>query len=197
MPNSNDTLPDNLKSLLSHLSTAQAMPLGVMSDIPFLAIKIPDEALFQESITSELKAAVLNIDFDNSTLAVCFVQFRLNGAREYTYTAIYDLSNAKQYNDCHTLLNMEKHGLLIATENSHDFMAFNTNFEAEFNPRDIIALAKTRATEYKPEEFAGIIHAFNTQVNSETNLWDELGRIAPLEQQWYVRIRMGLQPTGS
>lgn len=43
MTNSNDTLPENLKGLVSNLSTRQAMPLGMISEIPFLALKIAPE----------------------------------------------------------------------------------------------------------------------------------------------------------
>ena len=119
MSNPNDTLPDNLKGLVENLSTRQAIPLGTMYDIPFLAVKIPaeKESFIQDNpITCEIKPSVFNVDFHGETVAVCFIQVRLNGLDEYIYTATYDLTVDKQFSDCYALLNMRKKDSVAASE---------------------------------------------------------------------------------
>jgi hypothetical protein len=193
MTNPNDTLPENLKGLISNLSTRQAMPLGMVSGIPFLALKIDaeNEAYFLENpVVCELKPTVFNIDHNDVTVAICFVQVRLNSRDEHIYTVIYDLNDEKQYNDCRALLNMRKYGLFIASDNVHDFLAFETPFEADFDPRDVVAVAKAKSTEYTPEQFSSVAHALYTQCENDVELWNRFHELAPLQKQWYARMRM-------
>jgi hypothetical protein len=193
MRNPNDSLPENLKGLISNLSTRQAMPLGTVSEIPFLALKIApeNEAYFLENpVVCELKPSVFNIDHDDVTVAVCFVQVRLNSRDDHIYTVIYDLNNEKQYGDCSALLNMRKYGLFIASDSVHDFLAFEAPFEAAFDPRDVIAEAKAKSTAYTPEEFNTVAHALYSQCENDAALWNRFHELAPLEKQWYARMRM-------
>ncbi len=193
MANKNDTLPDNLKGLIESLSTQQAMPLGTMSDLPFLAVKVPleyENILIEGGITCELKPAVFNIDFEEKTIAICFVQVRLNTCSELTYTAYYDLSEEKQYSDCYELLNMRNYGILAASEQIHDFIGFDVPFEAEFDPRNIIAGAKANATESTPALAHSIAQLFVQQSETPAKLWDQLSEMAPFEKSWYGRMRM-------
>ena len=196
MSNPNDTLPDNLKGLVENLSTRQAIPLGTMYDIPFLAVKIPaeKESFIQDNpITCEIKPSVFNVDFHGETVAVCFIQVRLNGLDEYIYTATYDLTVDKQFSDCYALLNMRKYGLFIASENLHDFLVFDAPFEAAFDPRNIIFGAKERSSDYSPELFRVVAHALYTQCENDTELWKHFETIAPFDKQWYARMQMDLQ----
>lgn len=195
MPASNDTLPDNLKELVGYLSTEQAMPLGTMSGIPFLALRIAagDEALLRDNaIVCELKPSILNIDHDNETIAVCFVQIRLNNSDEHIYTAVYDLRNDKQYGDCHALLNMRQYGLFIATDTLHDFQVFDTEFDAPFDPRDVIAEARNQSTASDPGTFYAVVQALCGHTD-KAELWRQFHAIAPADKQWYGRMQMRLQ----
>lgn len=108
-------------------------------------------------------------------------------------TAIYDLGNDKQYSDCHALLNMKKYGLFIATESTHDFQVFDMPFDAPFDPRNIIAGAKSKSTGYAPGTFHTIVRVLYSQCANKVELWEQFRTIAPAETQWYARMRMDLQ----
>ena len=193
MANKNETLPDNLKGLISQLSTHQAMPLGSMSGYPFLAVRIPadqEQLITDGEITCEMKPSVFNIDFDETTIALCFVQIRLNKRNDLIYTAYYNLADERQYNDCHELLNMRNYGICVASENIHDFLSFDAAFEADFDPRNIIAGAKANATEYSPDLTRQIAQIFFTQAATSAELWEQFNTMAPFEKKWYARMRM-------
>ncbi len=196
MRNPNETLPQNFQQMVQQLAVNKAMPIGTLSDIPFVGVKMAEDAatLFDESIVCEMKPTVVNVDYDKDTIALCFVQFRLNDRDDHTYTAIYDLKNEKHYEDCYALLNMQKYGLFLATQTLHDFLVFDTNFEAFFDPRDVIKEAKEKATEYEPDMFTKIAYAVYTQLDSDAKLWKSFKEAAPLEKQWYVRMKLDLIP---
>ena len=102
MAQTNETLPPNLTTLIANLTTRQAVPLGTLQDIPFLALKIPvsrEPMLTGGEIFCEMKPSIFNIDHGDETLAICILQIRLNGLDAYTYSAAYDLTNDKQIED--------------------------------------------------------------------------------------------------
>ena len=192
--NTNDTLPENLQGLMRSLSKEQAIPLGEMDNTPMLAVKIGTEFehfIKDGGLASEMKASILNVDFEDNTIALCFVQVRLNQSDEMIYTATYDLNFEKQYEDCYALLNMKNYGLFVASENIHDFISFTTDFEAKFEPRAVLEYAKNESKNYKPQMFEEISYGLRTQASSPKALWDYLNTLAPFDQSWYGRIKMG------
>jgi len=193
MANLNDTLPDNLKELVAKISTQQAVPLGTMSDLPFLGIKLgkENEQMIEDGgIRCEIKPSILNIDFDDETIGICFVQLRLNEDDRFIYTTAYDLNIEKQYADCYALLNMKKYGLFVASDAIHDFIALDSEFEADFDPRMVLEHTKAEASEYDPALFAEIYYGINTQVSSKQALWDYLDHLAPFDKKWYGRMSL-------
>lgn len=190
----NENLPQNLKALIDLLSTEQAIPMGVISELPFLAVKIGDEdkqSIENGALSCELKASVLNID-DNKgeTVGICFVQLRLNAEDRLIYTATYDLKNEKQYTDCYELLNMERYGLFVASDDIHDFLAFNSDFSADFTPRSVLAYAKEQSSDYGAELFAEVAYAIRSQSSSPRSFWDYLDVLAPYDKKWYGRMQI-------
>jgi hypothetical protein len=193
MPQTNETLPPNLIHLIENLTTRQAVPLGTMQDIPFLALKIPvssEVMLTGGEIFCEMKPSIFNIDHGEETLAVCIVQIKLNGLDAYTYSAAYDLTNDKHYSDCHALLNMRKYGLFVASDNLHDFLVFDTPFDAFFDPRDVIAEARENATATNAEAFGAAVTALFSLKEDDAALWEHLSESVPFENRWYLRTRM-------
>ena len=195
MIESNTILPENLQDLISHLSYVQAIPLGTNQGIPFLALKIPEggEALLEDNaVTCEFKPSIFNVDYKDHTVALCIVQLRLNGSDRHIYTASYDLRNDKQYSDCYDLLAMRQYGLLIATQNVHTFLQFDTNFVGTFNPQRILKDAREAATAYEPLLFSEVSYGLTMQGSTPAALWAYLEEVAPALHRWYAR--MSLQP---
>lgn len=193
MTNLNETLPDNLKSLISKLSTQQAIPLGSMSDLPFVALKLGkdyEHMIGNSTISCELKPTILNIDYGEEAAGICFVQVRLNEDDNLIYTATYDLNNAKHYADAHALLNMKKFGLFICGEKVHDFIAFDNTFEADFDPQKVLEYAKDEASDCSGDLFLEISYGLRSQASSAKDLWNYFDHIAPFEKQWYGRMQI-------
>jgi len=164
--NTNDTLPENLQNLLQNLSTNQAIPLGEMDNTPMLAVKIGKEYehfIKDGGLASEMKASILNVEFNDNVIALCFIQVRLNQSDEMIYTAVYDLNFPKQYDDCSSLLNMKNYGLFVASEEIHEFISFTTDFEAKFEPRAVLQYAKDESKNYSSEMFYEISHGLSAQ----------------------------------
>jgi len=190
----NELLPKNLKEIIPTLSLSQAVPLGNEKGVPFLMIKLAvgNEAIIEEGgITSEFKASVFNVNFKEQNVALCFVQFRLNGSDKHIYTASYDLNNEKHYNDCFDLLEMRKYGLLIVTDNAHDFLEFQPVFKADFRPQSMIHGAKELASDYDPGLFMEVAHALSSQGQTPAELWKFLEQMAPFEKSWYGSMQLG------
>ncbi len=193
MKQPNAELPQNLRDLLPHLSLTQAVPLGTSRALPLLAVKIPDadEALLETgSITCEFKPSVFNVDFQGDSVAVCFVQFRLNGSNARIYTAHYDLANDKQFSDVFDLLAMKQYGLLVCTTDHHDFLQFDVRFEGDFDPRDALDYARRTATDYPPLRFREVVHGLSMQGSSPAALWEFLDAAAPFDKRWYARLTL-------
>lgn len=199
MKEANSDLPQNLQGLITHLSTVQAVPLGTQQGIPFLALKIGagDEALLEDNaVTCEFKPSVFNIDYKGETVALCVVQFMLNGSERHIYTVTYDLSDDKQYSDCHDLLGMQQYGLLIANDTVHTIFQFDTDFVGAFNPRQVIKEARANATRYEPIIFSEVSYALMTQGDTPPRLWAYLDKAAPALHRWYARIQLESEKVG-
>jgi len=189
----NSILPQNLQELIANLSYVQAVPLGTHQGIPFLALKVSDdnEALIEDNaVTCEFKPSIFNVDYKEHMLAVCIVQLRLNGSDRHIYTASYDLRNDKQYSDCHELLSMTQYGLLIATQNVHAFLQFDTDFVGMFNPQQILKEARSHATDYNPLLFSEVSYALTMQADTPAGLWAYLEQTAPALHRWYGRMKL-------
>jgi len=190
----NETLPENLQQMVAALSLEQAVPVGDMDGTPILAVKLADENehyIQDDSVMCELKASIFNIDFGEDTIALCFAQVRLNKSPDMIYTATYDLNIEKQFEDCYSLLNMKKYGLLVASNTIHEFIGFENKFEAEFDPRAVLEHAKTTANDYTHEKYVEVSYALKSQARSSADLWTYLNQLAPFEKSWYGRMNMG------
>ena len=196
MNNTNETLPDNIKRLIPSLSLSQAIPLGDIEGIPFILLKVSEEnapLIKAGEITCEVKPSIFNIKFKEETIAICFVQFRLNKSAAHIYTATYNLIDERQYKDCSELLLMQSYGLLIASGNVHEILKFDAQFEAPFNPINIIAGAKERATDYVPGDFLEVTYALQSQAATPAELWNVFDTMAPFDKNWYASMRMNAE----
>ena len=190
----NELLPKNLQEIIPTLSLSQAIPLGNEKGVPFLMLKLSvgNEAVLEEGgIACEFKASVFNIGFKGENVALCIVQFRLNSSDKHIYTASYDLNNEKHYADCFDLLEMRKYGLLIVTDNAHDFLEFTPKFKADFRPQAMIHGAKELASDYEPGLFLEVVHAITSQGSTPAELWKFLDQMAPFEKSWYGAMQLG------
>ncbi len=193
MTNANSTLPQNIQDLITALSTQQAIPLGKINEIPFLALRLKaskEDLIRDNGIICELKPSIFNVDYQGETIALCFMQLRLNRSKEMIYTVQYDLKNEKQFSDVWALLEMQRYGLLIATEQVHDFQQFDANFEADFHPRDILAGARSSATDYDPARYEEVAFALRSQTKKEDEFWELLDEMTPFDQHWYARLKL-------
>ncbi len=194
MLQANNLLPKNLQDIIPTLSLSQAVPLGSENGVPFLMIKLSagnETTISEGGISCEFKASIFNVVFQGENVALCIVQFRLNGSEKHIYTVSYDLHNEKHYDDCHDLLSMEKYGLLITTDNAHDFIEFKPVFKAEFKPQAMIHGAKELATDYEPGLFMEVAHALTSQGQTPAELWKFLEQMAPFEKSWYGSMQLG------
>lgn len=194
MLNPNTELPKNLQDLVASLSLVQAIPLGTTQGIPFIALKLStanDGRIGDNSITCEFKPSIFNISYKGENIAICYVQFRLNGSDEHIYTASYDLKNDKQYSDCYDLLAMKQYGLLVLTNNGHDFLQFDADIELDFNPQAMIHGARELGTDYEPLLFSEVSYGLSTQGETPAALWRFLEQVAPLDKKWYASMQLG------
>ncbi|WP_345972208.1 hypothetical protein [Sulfurimonas diazotrophicus] len=193
MTEANTILPQNLQDLIANLSFVQAVPLGTQQGIPFVAVKVADnnsKLLEDNAVTCEFKPSIFNVDYKGQTIALCIVQFRINGSDRHIYTASYDLHNDKQYSDCHDLLAMTQYGLLVATNDVHTFLQFDTNFAGTFNPQQMIKEARASASDYDPLLFSEVSYGLTMQADTPAHLWEYLETIAPALHRWYARMQL-------
>ena len=196
MTNPNDTLPDNIKQLIEHMSPISAIPLTKIEGIPFLAIKVTQEdakEFKKNGITAELKPSIFNVELDGVNTAICFIQLRLNRSANHIYNAIYNLKFDKHFEDCFDILQMSEYGVFIATDTTHEFIKFTIDFEADFDLRNIIAGARDRADEVDEDIFKQVQYAFTSQASNQAELWSFLAKIAPYEQQYYASFKLDKQ----
>jgi hypothetical protein len=193
MLNKNSELPPSVQGLFENIKPLQGVPLGTNNEMPIIALKVSDEVAKELDIIevrAEFKPTVMNVDVDGSTLAILFVQFKLNGNDNLIFTLSYDLNNPKHYIDAYGLLKMQQYTLIIGTSENHKVVSFTTNFEAKFQPVSILEIAKSNATEYGLELFHQITSFIITTESSQLELWKHFDRIAPLERSWYTRMTM-------
>lgn len=193
MTQPNAILPQNLRDLIALLSYVQAVPVGTDQGIPFIALKVTENSadlLEDNAVTCEFKPSIFNVAYKDQTLALCLVQFRLNGSDSHIYTASYDLRNDKQYSDCHDLLAMKQYGLLVATDTVHTFLQFDTDFVGDFNPQSVLKAAREKATAYEPVLFSEVSHALTMQGDSPAALWEFFATVAPAEHRWYAAMAL-------
>lgn len=195
MTTPNESLPENFQELIKSMSTQQAIPLGEMDDLPFLAIKIPAEMVTRletNAITCEMRPSIFNVDYEEKTVALAYVLIRLNGSDESVYLARYDLDDDKQFSDVWSLLEMTTYGLLIATDDVHDFQQFDARLDADFDPRNILSGAKERSTGQDVAILNEVDYAIRSQARSHQELWSLFENIAPFDKLWYARITLGV-----
>ena len=193
MLNPNSELPQNLQELLNSMNLVQAIPLGTTEGIPYVAIKLStqnDEVIRAGGILCEFRASIFNVQFKERNIAICFVQFRLNSSDQHIFTASYDLTNDKQYKDCYALLGMKQYGILVMTDNGHDFLQFDVDFKGDFNPQVTIHGARELG-DSDPQLFSEVSYALSTQGATPAELWKFLEQMAPYEKRWYARMSMG------
>lgn len=190
MTYSNTALPQQLQTIIPTLSFEQALPFGIVEEMPFLAVRIQEEdetILDSSTLTCEFKPSIFNLDYKDHTVALCIVQFRLNGSDSHIYTTGYDLSKPKQYTLCQALLKMLDYGLLLATENVHTYKHFRANFVGTFNPIMVIKEARHLATDYDAPLFAKVMQGL-MQKTSPAELWRYFEQIAPPQHRWYLQV---------
>ena len=190
----NSALPQNLQDLSKTLSYTQAIPIGSEGKVPFLMIKLSvenEKLLAENSITCEFKPSIFNIAYKDENIALCIVQFRLNGSDKHIYTVSYDLKNDKHYSDCSKLLEMDKYALLLVTDNGHDFVQFEANFEADFKPVAMLHGARELGTNYEPGLFMEVAHGLSSQGQTPAELWSFLDKMAPFDKSWYSAMQLG------
>lgn len=197
MLNPNSELPQNLQDILGKMNMVQAIPLGTTQSIPYIALKLStqnDRFLAENALTCEFKPSIFNVAFQGENIAICIVQFRLNGSDNHIYTASYDLMNDKQYGDCYDLLKMKQYGLLVMTDNGHDFLQFDVDFAGSFNPHAVIHGARELGTKYDPKLFSEVSYGLTSQGESPAQLWTFLDMMAPFDKQWYGAMQLGVTP---
>lgn len=195
MQNSNTKLPQNLQELAKQMKAHQAVPLAIIDEIPFVAIRLSDTALLKQELSSHIKATILNIEHEKNIYAIAFLQFRLNSDPTLTFTVFYNLKVDKQYQECQALLAMNHYGLLLLTQEYHDFVKFKAQFQADFSLQTVARNARNKASDYSVESFLELSHFFYTYHKNDRMLWDYLESIAPLDKECYAYIKMQAQDT--
>ncbi len=189
----NNELPQNIQDLIKNISTTQTVPISEIDNTPFMLLKLSDEHdefLRTQEIAAEFRPSIMNVTVGTETIALCFLQIKLNGSEKYIYNAVFNLSDIKQFKDIHAFLNMEKYGLMIATNNIHDFKIFNLNFEADFHPQNILVGARDKADSNNLELFNGIAQSIFSSQKDTGALWKYFKEVTPLKEQYYVHIQM-------
>ncbi len=191
MRQDNEVLPPNIQGLIKHLQEFNAVPMGEMHSMPFIALRLrdEDEDILDNPISVEFKPSFFNVEYNDKIIAICVAQFKLNGDDQHIYTFAYNLKNEAQYNDAFSLLKMDQYGLFLASSANHDFLAYKLEFGGDFNPQDVLKGTRDNASEYFEEEFAVVsamlIHAKMTP----RELWDKLEKLTPLENSWYALLK--------
>ena len=190
----NSELPQNIQDLIKNLSYTQAVPVKEIDNTPFMLLKLSDEhdefLSSGQEIAATFKPSIMNVTVGDETIALCFLQIKLNGSDKYIYNTVYNLSDIKQFEDVHGFLNMHKYGLLIATNNNHEYKIFNLNFKADFHPQNVLMGARDKANCNNLELFNGIAQSIASSQKDLKSLWDYFNEVAPFKEHYYVHINM-------
>lgn len=193
MTHANTTLHPNLQNLIAKLSHVQAVPLGTMKHVPYVILKpsnVDENFLVDAGFTCEIKPSIFNVSYKEQSVAICIVQFRLNGSEDHVFTASYNLKDDRQLSDCSDLLGMEQYSLMIATDRVHSIRHVKMNFTGTFDPKAVLNVARRNATDYDPTLFAEVSHVLTKQGGSPAGLWTYLEETAPARQQWYAQLQL-------
>lgn len=189
----NSDLPSNIQELIKNISYTQVIPISEINDIPFMLLKLSDEHdefLRHQDIAAEFKPSIMNVTVAQETIALCFLQIKLNGSDKYIYSAVFNLSDIKQFQDIYSFLNMQKFGLMIVTNNIHDYKVFNLNFQADFHPRDILIGARDKADSNNLELFNGVAQSIFSSQKDVAALWEYFKKVSPVKESYYVHMQM-------
>lgn len=189
----NSQLPQNLRDLLKGLSLTQAVPLGEMNDLPLLFIKITEENadfMSDNEVVCTINPSIFNIEYQDETLALCFVQIKLNNSDKHIYTVRFDLKNEKQFKDAMALLNMDRYGVLMASDTRHNILQFKYALDDSFDPRHVLTYARSKATDYNQDILEEVTYGLTMQADSIAGLWEHFETIAPYDKQWYAGMKM-------
>lgn len=193
MANNNTDLPEKLQSLFELLTPLQGVPIGTNEDVPYILLKVNEEDMAYieaNDITAEFKPSIINVALDEQVIAILFVQIKLAGIERLIFTLTYDVTNEKHYVDAHALLKMKQYSLIIGTQNTHKILAFTPEFDASFDPIEILASARNNATEYNLELFHQLSQFIITSHENKKALWDHFNEIASIENKWYAHLKM-------
>jgi hypothetical protein len=120
------------------------------------------------------------------------VQLKINNSDDHIYTFAFNLKLEQHYNVCFALLNMTNYGLFICTDDKHEFLSFEANFNESFSPQSLLMTARDRASaEGTYNVFNEVIYSFHAQAPGADGLWHVLEKMAPLDKQWYATITIG------
>jgi len=186
-------LPTNIQDLVKNLSGTQAMPLGEMNKLPLLMIKLSEENLefmSENDVVCTLNPSIFNIEHQGETVAVCFLQIKLNNSDKHIFTVRYDLKNEKQLQDALSFFNMNHYGILMTSDTRFDILEFGFDMKIDFNPHEGLAYALSKATEYNQGTLEEVTYGLTMQADSISGLWEHFEMIAPLEKQWYASMKM-------
>lgn len=197
MRRDNKELPQNVKELIENMNPMLAIPIGYIENIPFVGVHLnpKDESTLDDSIVCDLSASFLNIDVDDQVIAMAVVQFRLNDRKNLSYVAMYNLLDKAQFEDCKAVFSSDRFGVMLASPSVHDFVAFTLGFEANFDPLESMAFAKEQATPYDEALYFGVMQALVKQYPDAATMSDNLAQLAPIEKQWYTKLRFASQPS--
>jgi hypothetical protein len=193
MANPNKDLPENLLNLIEHLGIGASIPMGLVDDKPFFAIKLSESdiaALESAEIVSQLKPTLLNIDFEDHTYAILVLQIILNNSTSHIYNTFFDLSLDTHFKDVLEVLKLQEYGLFMFTQERHDFVAYNTETKIDFDLPAVAMATKVRATEYKNDVCHAIVDSLLKSQPNNSELLQFFNNIAPLETQWYAHLKM-------
>lgn len=191
MRRDNSELPQNVKALIENMNPMLAIPIGYVQNIPFVGVHLhdKDESTLDESIVCDLSASFLNIDVQDEVVAMAVVQFRLNDRKNLSYVAMYNLLDETQFEDCQAVFASDQFGVMLASNHVHDFVAFSLGFSANFDPLESMKFAKEQASEYDESLYFGVMQAFVKQYPDAATMSENLIQLAPVEKQWYAKLR--------
>lgn len=169
----------------------QAVPLGDKDGVPLLLVKVPQEYLEifeKDAIAVEMNPAIFQVDYQASTLGLCFIQIRLNHSDEHIYTVRFDLSNPRQFDDAQALLGSEKYAVLVASDSAHEIVTVALDLQGLFNPKEVLAYTRSQLDSDVQDKVDAVTYAITQEASSIAGLWEHFEDVASIDKQWYSRI---------